>query len=128
MKEIAVNEFYSIKVDEAKNRLYLTITGFWQKADQVPEYLNDLKKATQFISKGYTILSDIRKMKAPTQEIGALHVKAQKIVIDAGLSKTAEVHPESMMAKISVDRFSEESGMKKGLFPSIEEAEKWLNT
>ena len=128
MKEISNNDYYSIKVDENKNRMYLTITGFWKEVSQVPNYLEDLKKATEFLSNEYEILTDIRKMKPPTQEVGALHVKAQKLVIDAGLSKTAEIHPESQLAKMSVDRFSVESGMKKGMFPSIEEAEKWLDT
>ncbi|MBN2532289.1 MAG: hypothetical protein JXB88_05330 [Spirochaetales bacterium] len=127
MIEIANNDFYSMKVDESKNRFYLTIEGFWETGDQVPEYLDDLKKAVKHLSNGFTILSDLIQMKTPTQEIGALHVKAQKYLIDSGLSKTAEVHPLSMIAKMTVDRFSEESGMKKGMFSSKEEAEKWLN-
>ena len=67
-------------------------------------------------------------MKAPSNEIGALHVQAQSALIKAGLAKTAEIHPESIIAGLSVDRFSDESGMKKGLFKSREEAEQWLDS
>ncbi|MBN1848538.1 MAG: hypothetical protein JW932_08125 [Deltaproteobacteria bacterium] len=127
MKQIADNNFYSIAVDEGKNRMYLAVKGFWKDAGQVSEYLNDFKKALKFVSKGYSVVSDLTDMKTPSQEIGSLHVEAQQLLVNAGLKKTAEIHPASTITQISLKRFSEESGMKKGLFRTKEEAEQWLD-
>lgn len=126
--KIADNDFYSIEADGSKNRIYLTIKGFWQDINQIKGYLDDIKNAANSVNKGFTILSDLTTMKTPTQEIGELHVKAQQVLVDAGLSKTAEVHPASTVTQLSLKRFSEESGMQKGLFPTREEAEKWLDS
>lgn len=51
MKEIASNNFYSIKVDETKNRMYVTMEGFWKAVSQVPEYTDDMAKATKLLKK-----------------------------------------------------------------------------
>ena len=73
-------------------------------------------KATRELSKGYTILTDVTRMKAPPQDVVNLHTEAQKVVIAAGLSKTAELVGHDAITKMSVDRFSKESGMYKGTF------------
>ena len=128
MKEIASNNYYSIKVDEGKNRLYFAIIGFWKEPMQVPEYVHDMEKATKLLSKGFTVLSDLTQMKTPAQEIGPLHVKVQQLLVKAGLSKTAELQSESALTKMNVDKVSKTSGMAKGTFTSIMNAEIWLNS
>lgn len=127
MKNIVENQYYSIYVDQDKNRIYLTILGFWRALDLVPNYISDIAKATQSVSKGFTILTDLTQMKPPPQEVGGIHMKAQKALVDAGLSKTAELLPADAIAQMAVDRYSRESGMEKGSFSSREEAEKWLD-
>ena len=127
MKDIAENEYYSITVDEKKNRIYLTILGFWRDPDVVPNYVSDITKAGQSVSKDFTILTDITQMKPPPKNVGEIHMKAQKVLVDAGLDKTAELLPAHAIAQMAVDRYSRESGMKKGSFSSREEAEKWLD-
>jgi len=127
MKVIARNDNYIIMVDEAKNRIYLTIIGFWKDLGMVPNYLDDITKAGQSVSTGFTILTDVTKMKVPTPEVGEIHGKAQGILVGAGLSKTAEILPADAIAQIAVDRYSKKSGMKKASFSTFEEAEKWLD-
>jgi len=96
-----------------QRQLRIGVIGFWKDPSQVPEFLNDVKKATQQVTKGYALVADITEMKAPTPEMGALIVKCQKIWTDTGLSRTAEIHSPSAILKMAVGRFSEESGMKK---------------
>ncbi len=127
MKEILKNDYYSITVDEKKNRIYLTITGFWKDTNSVTNYISDLTEACRRLTKGFTILTDITQMKPPSPEVGEIHMKAQKVLVDAGLSHTAEILPASAVAKMAVDRYSDESGMKKGSFSSTPEAEVWLD-
>jgi hypothetical protein len=127
MKTIAQNDYYVIAVDATKNRLYLTLIGYWKSRAEVPKYIEDLKKATRELSKGYTILTDVTKMKAPPQDVVSLHMEAQKVVLAAGLSKTAELVGRDAIAKLAVDRFSRESGMYKGTFDNWREADDWLD-
>lgn len=127
MKDIANNEYYSIQVDKDKNRMYLTLIGYWKSRSVVPNYVADLQKATQELSRGYTILTDVTQMKTPPQEIAALHTEAQKVVMAAGLKKTAELVGQDVIAKMAIDQFSKQSGMQKGTFANKEEAEAWLD-
>ena len=127
MKTIAKNDYYAILVDAAKNRLYLTLIGYWKSCSVVPNYIEDLKKATQELSRGYTILTDVIQMKPPPRDVITLHTEAQKVVMAAGLKKTAELVGQDVIAKMAVDRFSKESGMYKGTFDNKEEAEAWLD-
>ena len=56
-----------------------------------------------------------------------MHTEAQKVVMAAGLRKTAELVGQDVITKMAVDRFSKESGMSKGTFDKKEEAEAWLD-
>jgi hypothetical protein len=127
MKTIAQNDYYVIAADPSKNRMYLTLIGYWRSRAEVPKYIEDLKKATRELSRGYTILTDVTKMKAPPQDVVTLHTEAQKVVLAAGLSKTAELVGSDIFTKMSVDRFSKESGMHKGTFDNWREADEWLD-
>ena len=119
---------YSIQVDSAKNRMYLTIKGFWAKPSEVPAYLDDIRKASREVCKGFTILSDLTEMKAPPPEVGLLHKKAQEILMAAGLRKTAELLPAgSAITKLSVDNYSKQTGMQKSSFDNKKDAEAWLD-
>jgi hypothetical protein len=66
-------------------------------------------------------------MKAPPQDVVSLHTEAQKVVLSAGLSKTAELVGSNIITKMSVDRFSKESGMYKGTFDNWRDADEWLD-
>ena len=127
MKTVAENEYYLLAVDQFRNRIYFTIIGYWRSRTVVPKYLEDMKRATREVSKGFTILTDLTKMKAPPTEVSSLHTEAQKILVAAGLSRTAEVIGRDAITKLSVDRISRESGMLKGTFSDWKEAEDWLD-
>ena len=127
MKTIAQNDFYVIAVDPAKNRAYLTLIGYWKSRSDVPKYIDDWRKATRELSKGFTVLSDATRMKAPPQDVVQVHTEAQKVLMANGLSKVAELVGSDVIAKMAIDRFSRESGMYKGTFDNWREADDWLD-
>jgi len=127
MKAIATTEYYSLAVDQAKNRLYLTINGFWKNRAAVSNYLADLKKATQELSTGYTVFTDVTQMKTPPQDVAALHIEAQKVVVSAGLRKTAELVAQNVAISMPLNRYAKTSGMQRRTFHEREEAEVWLD-
>ena len=128
MKTIAQNDYYVITVDPAKNRAYLTLIGYWKSRADVPRYIDDWKKAIRELSKGFTVLSDVTRMKAPPQDVVQVHTEAQKVLISSGLSKVAELVGSDVITKMAIDRFSRESGMYKGTFDNWREADDWLDT
>ena len=124
---IARNDYYTIDIDEKKNRLYLTIVGYWKSRDVVSNYIGDLVNASGKLSPNFTVLTDVTQMKTPHQSVVSLHLEAQKVLLEAGLKKTAELVGADAIVKMSLGRFSNESGMPKGTFDNKQEAEAWLD-
>ena len=115
----------SKEFDKLKNRAYLTFSGFCSKPSDMPNFLDDVKKATQGLTRAFTLLTDVTKLKTPPKDVGELHIKSQEIWIQSGLSKTAEILPETTIEKLAVDRYSRITGMKKEWFTNKTEAEAW---
>ena len=125
---IATNQYYDLACDEAKNRIYLTLRGFWPNKSAVPNYIADVTKATRNVKSGYTILTDLRSFKTAPEEIGELHKQAQGILVKAGLGRTAEVLSSAMkIEEIALDKYSKSSGMKRMTFHDVMQANSWLD-
>ena len=124
---IAKTDFYSLEIDMPKNRAYLNFTGFCSKASDMPNFLDDVKKAARGLKRGFTLLTDVTEIKTPPKEMEELHVKSQQIWIESGLSKTAEILPASTIAKLALDRWSKTTGMEKEWFDNKDAAEAWLD-
>ena len=127
MEEIEKNEYYHINVDKSKNRIYLKVIGFWESPNVVPNYITDLEKASKALSRGFTIIADLRDMKTPPQELRSVHEKAQEVLVQAGLDRTAEILSSALLAS-ATEMYAEKSWMKKREFSSIKEAEEWLDS
>lgn len=128
MKEIAKTDFYELHFDEAKNRMYLKIIGFWKSDEQVPNYISDVDKVISMTKPGFTRLSDAIEMKAPATSVLALHEKAEKHLLAAGLDRTAVVMPEVVLLDLQLKKFADKTDMKKKEFATLEEAEAWLDS
>lgn len=125
---VAKTEFYTIETDVAKNRAYLTFTGFCNKADEISCYLEDVTKAAQQLKTGFTLLTNATEFKTPPAEVAALHEKSQRIWMEKGLSKTAEILSESALTQMTLNRFSKSTGMTKKEFLQRQAAEAWLDS
>ena len=126
-QEIAKNQYYEVFADPEKNRLYYNIFGFWRSVDLVPNNYEDLRIATTKLKPGFDILADLRTMKPPPETVAELHISTQKLVVEKGLSKTAEVYDEETV-KFMGERYSRESKMDTQVFSSMSEAEAWLDS
>lgn len=126
--EIAATPFYSITADTDKNRIYFSIVGSWKSPSDVPNYMDDWKKAVKQVRRGFTVLTDMTQAKVALPEIRKLHEDAQKMVMSAGLSKVAEVYPDDAVLKMQIDRISQASSMTKQAFSDRKAAELWLDS
>ncbi len=127
-QEIAKNDYYEFYVDKGRNRFYSKLKGFWQKASEVPDYLDDLKKTLEPLSPGFTILNDTRDYKTPTSEVMELHGKLFQMLIDAKMGKLALV-VDQLVVGFAGRRAAREAGAEEMTkqFDDIKEAEDWLD-
>ena len=125
MKSIASTDFYSIDVDQLKNRMVLTYKGSWIRPDQVPNFLEDHAAAVRLLSKGFTVLADVRQMEG--MFLSDYVEKVQKHALEAGIRKAARVYPGPSFIRVQADRIHERTGIRSKAFESMEEAEAWLD-
>ena len=128
-EEVANNEYYEFYVDEQKNRIYLTMKGYWPGAEAIRDYIPDLKKCISRIRPGYTSLVDMTQGKIPHKDAFEVLMKGRELTIQAGLGKQAQVVTEPL-EKLASNRIDKETGLEKEKvrkFNSIMEAESWLN-
>jgi len=126
-QEIVKNQYYELIVDTEKNRLYYNLFGFWRSVDVVPDNYDDTKTAMSKLKPGFDVLGDLRTAKPPPEPVAELHIRTQKLAIDMGLSRTAEVYDEESV-KYMAERYSRESKMDTQVFSNISEAEAWLDS
>lgn len=125
MITIAENKQYTLQVNKAKNRAFLTINGFW-RAVEISNYLNDWDKALASLTKGFTLLTDATKMKIHPADVRTIHEAAQKKIINAGAKKVAELQNEKI-SEMQLDGVSKATSLPKKNFIDREEALKWLD-
>ncbi len=129
MKTISETIYYSITVNKKKNRIYLTLNGYWKRLEDVSRYLDDIAMAVREVTPGFCILSDLRMLKTPPTSLSELHRMAQEAPVKAGLGRTAEIVPEEGSSELekALEEYSRQSSMKKRVFRTRAEGELWLN-
>lgn len=127
-KKIAKNSYYKIYIDEIRNRIYITFYGLWQEVAEVPNFVEDIEKAIQALSSGFTVLADTRSMKTPTKEVDDLHSMVLRIMDKAGLDRLALIIDREIL-RIAGGRVMREGGIKERMefFKDTDGAEDWLD-
>jgi hypothetical protein len=123
----ATNQHYELAIDQAKNRAYITIIGFWRSPQAVATYVPDLEKALTQLRARFTLLTDLRSMKTHPKEVQQLHLQAQQLLLSKGLLQTAEVY-ESSFIQFQTGNLSKQSKMPLKQFTSIQQAEQYLDS
>ncbi|GAA4423634.1 hypothetical protein GCM10023188_02670 [Pontibacter saemangeumensis] len=123
---VAHNPCYELIYDNSKNRIYLTVKGFWKNREAVPHFLDDLQKALRLVKPDFSLLSDLRTMLTHPQRLSSLHIEAHNLIKLAGLSKAAIVVPIDRIATLQVEEINSKSTMSSENFSSVVEAEIWL--
>jgi hypothetical protein len=127
---IADTEFYKIEVDSSENRCYSVYWGFWPDTEEFKKnYLADMQKMVSRLRPGFTTFSDIRELKIPPQAVGETILKAQGIVKDAGLRKSARITDQPIQT-LAANRIGRDADLKETArtFNSFPEALAWLDS
>lgn len=126
MMTIEANDKYALSVNIAKNQAYLTIYGFWRSPEEVPNYLEHWKAATDKLKPGFTLLTDATEMTIHPGEVRDIHQKAQQHIVKNGVKKVAELQKQKV-TEVQLNGLTRDSGMPKKNFNDREEALKWLD-
>lgn len=128
METITKNEFYSVEIDRAKNRLYLTGKGFWKDVMIARDFGTYTQQGVQKLAPGYSVLADLHEFKTPPPEVGAIIIESQKITANT-IGKSAQVVGQNVAIEMPMDRYAKTSGIKPRTrsFATKAEAEAWLD-
>ncbi len=127
LERIASNSYYDVLIDTAKNRIYLTIKGFWQTRDLVPHYIDDLSEAADLMRPAFTVVANLSRMVPPTDEVGALHKTVQKLMLERGMVRVAEIADDPGLIGVA-NGYAAETRINKRVFSSPRFAEVWLDS
>ncbi|MCC9165354.1 hypothetical protein [Pontibacter harenae] len=125
--QVAQNLCYKLLYNPSKNRVYFTIIGYWKNKDAVPEFLQHWKTALRLVKPNFTILTDMSSMITHPQELNDLHAQAHKLVMQAGVARTAHVIPADKIANLQAKAIADHTGFVVGNFATLKEADEWLN-
>ncbi len=128
MKEIARNAHYAIVIDEAKNRVYLSIFGYWRNAESVANYIPDWNKTIKLLKPGFTLLTDLSTMLTHPAEVTHIHRQAQELITEKGLRFTAEIKPKDSVTAFQLTKVAKQSQMPVKQFTTSAEAESYLDS
>ena len=121
-------EGFDIFVDTERNRLYITLNGFFndEKARQAAEAVEE--KIAQ-MQPGFTIVNDIRGFK-PTTPAGAASIqKAQQKAVEIGVRHVVRVVTQEQynVAQMQFKRKGRTAGLISSEAVSVDEADKILD-
>jgi len=122
------NQYYSVELDNEKNRIYFSMTGDVPSVNVVPNFESDWKLTVGETKPSFTILGDLSKSGKLGPEFEALNTKVQGWLMGQGCRKVAQLIGNlSVMSQVNA--FAEKSGMRNVLraFNFEKTAEMWLN-
>ncbi|MCS6834046.1 MAG: hypothetical protein NZ521_10770, partial [Flammeovirgaceae bacterium] len=111
-RTLADNEFYQIKADDRKQRLYITLKGFWRSPQQVPQYLPDIQKAIYTMSDGFTCLANFSMLMPFSEEVKPLFTESIKLLLSEGMKRSAQLLPLNLETSEMLANYFEEAGFK----------------
>ncbi len=117
----------TIRVDGAKNRIYLDLQGFHDLEEA--QRLRDLyAEAIQKCRPGFTVLADVSKYRPGAAEVQEVHGEAAKLAEAAGVNKVARVIGDKPLGGMQIDRIARtEATYEARNFATFEEAEDYLD-
>jgi hypothetical protein len=125
---VVKTDFYLFEVDPDINRLFLTISGFWENAGVAPNVLSDIDLALDKVRPGFTNLVDTTQFKTPPRDVMELFGRVQQKIVARGIRKNAEV-VSSAFVELNLEEVASTSDLGNVLrqFKSMAEALAWLN-
>ena len=106
-------------------QLHIFLAGTWLNADQIPNWLDDVRSGIRMLPAGFTVLTNSTRLQGILRL--DLVVQAQRLILEAGPRKAALIYdPKRIVAKSLMDAAAEDSGLAVKPFTDPLEAEAYL--
>ncbi len=127
MRTIAFNQFYEIDYDDKKNRIYYKVKGYWANVSKVPDYMKHIEEVLTFVKPNFTMLVDTTLTEPHPPEVEEIRKKAQKLAIEAGLLKAAEISSDNFVSAIQFVDMTQNTKFPINKFSKLKDAEDYLD-
>ncbi|HVZ32764.1 MAG TPA: hypothetical protein VG963_10080 [Polyangiaceae bacterium] len=117
---------YSIRVDVDRNRLYVTLVGFFSVAE-IKRCGDETIEATKQLRRGYDVITDITQFKAGTADVAADIERVQAHFRRSGARQGVRIVGSNVLSGMQFRRTGRSAEHNSVNVRSLEEAEKLLN-
>ncbi len=124
---IGSTEFFSVEVDDAKNRMYTTFHGFWKEMSIMDDYRTNLHTAIKRMKANFTLVADLRDFKTLPPELIPKQKQCMEDLAKGGMFKVAVILPASAISGMQLKKSMTDTNMPERQFGSVADGEKWLD-
>jgi hypothetical protein len=118
---------YKVRVDPARNRLYVTLEGFFTLAE-IKRCGDETIEATKKLRPGYCVVTDITQYKAGLPEVAQDIERVQAHFRNSGARQGVRIVGANMLSGMQFRRTGGKAEYNSENFPSLAEAEKFLDS
>jgi hypothetical protein len=117
---------YNLRIDPAKNRLYVTLTGFFTP-EEMKKCVDETILATKKLKTGYDVITDISQFKPGVPEVAKEIERAQTHFSTSGVGRGLRVVGHAALTAMQFSRTGKQAGYNSNNVATMEEAEKILD-
>ncbi len=126
-RTISETEFYQVKVDVSKNRMYVTLKGAWRSPEDTPHYVKDLTNSARMLKGRFTMLVNFSMLLPFTKEVWEkVHSPALKALMHYGLGRSSQILPRNEEATAQLEDHAQRLELNLMAFGDEEIAERFL--
>jgi len=127
MEQVVNTPLYKLTVDADRNRLYLWLRGPGENTSHYADCIHEIQTMLRRMPAGFTALTDFSSFRQISPEWMETLFSVHKILIAAGVSKEAEIHPPNIILRMQLDIIARQSGIHRQIFADRDRAEVWLD-
>jgi hypothetical protein len=117
---------YKFKIDLSKNRLYITMAGFFN-FEEMKKWAEETVSTAKKLQRGFDVITDISQFKPTTPEGTKEIERVQSFFKISGVRRGVQVVGENVLAGLQFKRMSVLSGYDPTNVDTLAEAEKLLD-
>jgi hypothetical protein len=119
---------YKVKLDVARNRLYVKLAGFFS-LEEIRRCSDETIAATKKLRRGYDVVTDISGLKSGTPEVAQEHERVQAHFRASGARQGVRVIGGAFTAaSLQLNRTAKLAGYQSTTVETLADAEKLLDT
>lgn len=129
MTIVASSDFYALRSDTLKNRVYLELKGEVFERSKFESIPTQVREVCRSLKPGFTCVADFKGV--TLFALPDIAAEVQKVLLEEGVRRVASVWGEQLLAKLALDKAADKAGDtyvdRRKVFTDRAAAEAWLN-